>query len=134
MADMTDPAERRRTAWMMFDYLSQAPVFLPLAAPPPEGVMIVEVAATGETLKNIAVSIDTRTDPVQSAMLMFLDLNSLKAKFPGCRYVSLPAKNVLEMFVASRYDSLFFNPAGKWSAWTRELAAEALEAGRLGPG
>jgi hypothetical protein len=134
MADSNDPAERRRTAWMMFDYLSQAPVFLPLASPPPEGAGIVEVPATEEALKNIAVSIDTRSARTHSAMMMFLDLDSLAAKFPGCRYVSQPAKKVLEMFVASRYDSLFFNPEGQWSSWEKEQAAEALEAGRLGPG
>jgi hypothetical protein len=67
-------------------------------------------------------------------MMMFLDMSSLGAKCPGCRYVSLPAKRVLEMFVSSRYDALFFNPSGKWLSWTRELAAEALDAGRLGPG
>ncbi len=35
------------------------------------------------------------------------------------------------LFVASRYDSLFFNPAGQWSTCTRAQAAEFLEAGRL---
>ena len=131
---MNDAVERRKTAWMMYDYLSQAPVFLPLAAPPPDGEASVEVTATEEALKNLAVSIDTTTDPHTSAMMMFLDTDSLRAKFPGCRFVSLPAKTVLELFVASAFDALFFNPDGKWSSWSRAAAAEALEAGRRGPG
>jgi hypothetical protein len=129
MADLEDAAERRRTARMMYDFLSQAPVLLPLATPQPGGGSAVQVPESPAALENIMISFDAKS--AHSAMLMFLDEASLQKKFPGCRYVSVPARKALEIFVASRYDSLFFNPAGQWSSCTRPQAAEFLDAGRL---
>ncbi len=126
---MDDAAERRRTARMMYDFLSQAPVLLPLGTPQPDGGAAVQVPDSPAALENVMISFDAKN--AHSAMLMFLDEASLQKKFPGCRYVSMPARKALELFVASRYDSLFFNPAGQWSTCTRAQAAEFLEAGRL---
>lgn len=132
MADMNDPVERRRTAWMIFDYLSQGPVLLPLAAPPPVGGAIVEVPATEEALANIIISVDSKNGT--TALPMYLEAKSLQASIPGCRFIFQPAKSVLEMFVSSRYDFLIFDLKGQWLSWNRAKAEEVLEAGRLGPG
>jgi hypothetical protein len=63
-----------------------------------------------------------------------LDAQSLQARFPGCRFMLQPATEVMEMFVASRYDALCLNPAGECVSWTRAKASKVIEAGRVGPG
>lgn len=120
--------ERRRSAWMLFDYLAQAPLFMPLAAAPADGT---EVAPGEPAAAELAVSIDAASG--HTAMIACIDKESLAAKFPGARYTRMNAAAVLELFAAGRYDSLFVNPAGKWLALSREQAAEMLAVGRSGP-
>ena len=120
--------ERRRSAWMLFDYLAQAPLFLPLASPPKDGT---EAPSGPQSVADLAVSIDPASG--HSAMIACIDRESLAAKFPGARFTRMDAPALLEMFAAGRYDSLFVNPAGQWMALSREQAAEMLDVGRSGP-
>ncbi len=130
MAGADEAAERRKTAWMIYDYLSQEPLLLPLAVPAPDGDAIVEVPANEQALSNIAISVDPKSGT--SALPFFLDAEALAARFPGCRFVRLPADKVLELFVASRYDALFYAIDGRWMSSSRDEAAYMLAVGREG--
>lgn len=119
--------ERRKTARMIYDYLSQEPVLLALADPPSNGPAL-EVPADEGTLARLAISFDPKTG--HSALPLFLDRAALAARFPGCRYVALSAQTALELFVASRYDAAFYSIDGNWLSNSRAEAAEMLAAGR----
>lgn len=130
MADPNDPAERRRTAWMIYDYLSQAPLCLPLAEPAPKGGPLQEVQPVPDALARVMVSVDPRTG--HTALAAFIDDQTLAARFPGALFVRLPADAVLAMVAGGKYDALFVNPEGQWTTFDRAAVAELLEAGRGG--